>query len=117
MLIWSTVEGQKAESTLKPPSDFEHNNPGLKSSAYIKPPTAIFFNNTGIQYKISWKKQDNTGQKLPKYSEKLRNTGQKSRKYQLCMKNENIQNLNASYGKMTKNINVYECRLYNGSYF
>ena len=99
MLIWSTVEGQKAESTLKPPSDFEHNNPGLKSSAYIKPPAAIVFNNTGIQYKILWKKQDNTGQKLPKYSEKLRNTRKKSRKYHLCMKNENIQNINASYGK------------------
>ena len=41
-------------------------------------------------------KQDNTGQKLPKYSKKLTNTGQKSRKYHLCMKNENIQNINTS---------------------
>ena len=36
-------------------------------------------------------KQDNTGQKLPKYRKKLRNTGQKSRKYHFCVKNENIQ--------------------------
>ena len=36
-------------------------------------------------------KQDNTEQKLPKYSKKFRNTGQKSRKYYLCVKNENIQ--------------------------
>ena len=42
-------------------------------------------------------KQDNTGQKLPKYSKKLRNTGQKSTKYHLCVKNENKQNINASY--------------------
>ena len=42
-------------------------------------------------------KQDKTGQKLPKYSKKLRNTGQKSRKYHLYVKNENIQNINASY--------------------
>ena len=42
-------------------------------------------------------KQDNTAQKLPKHSKKLRNTGQKSRKYHLCMKNENMQNINASY--------------------
>ena len=41
--------------------------------------------------------QDNTGQKLLKYSKKLRNRGQKSRKYHLCEKNENIQNINASY--------------------
>ena len=39
-------------------------------------------------------KQDNTGQKVPKYSQKLRNTGQKSRKYHLCVKNGNIQNIN-----------------------
>ena len=38
------------------------------------------------------KKQDNTGQKFPKYSKKLRNTGQKPRKYHLCVKNENINN-------------------------
>ena len=43
------------------------------------------------------KKQDNTGQKLPKYGKKLRNTGQKSRKYHLCVKNENINNINTSY--------------------
>ena len=42
------------------------------------------------------KKPNNTGQKLPKYNKKLRNTGQKSRKYHLCVKNENIQNINAS---------------------
>ena len=42
-------------------------------------------------------KPDNTGQKLLKYSTKLRNTGQKFRKYHLCVKNENIQNINASY--------------------
>ena len=41
-------------------------------------------------------KQDITGQKLPKYSKKLRNKGQKSRKYHLCVKNENMQNINAS---------------------
>ena len=41
-------------------------------------------------------KQDNAGQKLPKYSKKLRNKGQKSRKYHLCVKNENMQNINAS---------------------
>ena len=43
------------------------------------------------------KKQDNTGQKVPKYSKKLRNTEQNSRKYHLCVKNENIQNINPSY--------------------
>ena len=42
-------------------------------------------------------KQDNTGQKLPKYSKKLRNTGEKPRKYHLCVKNKNIQNINAFY--------------------
>ena len=42
-------------------------------------------------------KQDNTGKKLPKYSKKLRTTGQKSRTYHLCVKTENIQNINASY--------------------
>ena len=41
-------------------------------------------------------KQDNTGQKFPKYSKKLRNKGQKSRKYHLYVKNENMQNINAS---------------------
>ena len=41
-------------------------------------------------------KQDNIGQNLQN-SKKLRNTGQKCRKYQLCVKNENIQNTNASY--------------------
>ena len=43
------------------------------------------------------KKQDNKGLNCPKYSKKLKNTGQKSRKYHLCVKNENIQNINASY--------------------
>ena len=61
-------------------------------------------------------KQDNIGQKLQN-SKKLRNTGQKCRKYQLCVKNENIQNTNASYWKMTKNINIYKCQLYNSGYF
>ena len=42
-------------------------------------------------------KQDNTGQKLPKYSKKLRNTGEKPRKYHLRVKNKNIQNINAFY--------------------
>ena len=56
-----------------------------------------FFNNTGIQYKISWKNSTIQDKKLPKYSKKLKNTGQKSRKYHLCMKNENIQYINASY--------------------
>ena len=31
-------------------------------------------------------KQDNAGQKLPKYGENLRNTGQKSRENHLCIK-------------------------------
>ena len=43
------------------------------------------------------KKQDNTGQKLPKYSKKLRNIGQKFEKYHLSVKNKNIQNINLSY--------------------
>ena len=42
-------------------------------------------------------KQDNMGQKLPKYCKKLGNTGQKPRKYHLYMKNENINNINTSY--------------------
>ena len=29
VLIWSTLEGWKAESTLEPPSGFKHRNPGL----------------------------------------------------------------------------------------
>ena len=29
ILIWSTSEGWKAESTLEPPSGFEHGTPGL----------------------------------------------------------------------------------------
>ena len=41
-------------------------------------------------------KQDNRGQKLPKCCEKLRNTEQKSRKYHLCVKNENMRNINVS---------------------
>ena len=43
------------------------------------------------------KKQDNTGQKLPKYSKKLRNIGQKFEKYHLSVKNKNMQNINLSY--------------------
>ena len=42
-------------------------------------------------------KQDNTEQKLPKYSQKLRNIGQKFGKYHLSVKNKNIQNINLSY--------------------
>ena len=30
VLIWSTWEGCKAESTLEPPSRFEHGAPGLR---------------------------------------------------------------------------------------
>ena len=29
VLIWSTSQGWKAESTLEPPSGFEHGTPGL----------------------------------------------------------------------------------------
>ena len=35
-------------------------------------------------------KQDNAGQKLPKYSENLRNTGQKIQRESPLHKNENI---------------------------
>ena len=35
VLIWSTLEGWKAESTLEPPKGFEHDNPGLESSTHI----------------------------------------------------------------------------------
>ena len=30
VLIWSTLEGWKSESTLEPPSGFEHGTPGLQ---------------------------------------------------------------------------------------
>ena len=32
--LCSTSEGWQVESTLEPPSDFEHDAPGLKSSAF-----------------------------------------------------------------------------------
>ena len=38
VLILSTSEGRKAESTLKPPTSFEHVTPGLKSSALTTRP-------------------------------------------------------------------------------
>ena len=34
VLIWSTLEGWKAESILEPPKGFEHDNPGLESSTH-----------------------------------------------------------------------------------
>ena len=81
-----------------------------------RPPIAIFL--IIQEYSTKFRgKQDNTGQKLPKYNKKLRNTGQKSTKYHLCVKNENKQNINASYWTMNKNIKVYKCRLYDGGYF
>ena len=89
-----------------------HNRVGLSCTRNGTKPSTAFFLTIIQDYSHNFmEKQDNTAQKLPKYSKKLRNTGQKSRKYHLCMKNENMQNINASYWKMTKNINLYKCRL------
>ena len=57
---------------------------GLQSSYFLilsvtfRPPAAVFFQKYRNTIQNVIEKQDNTGQKLPKYSKKLRNTGQKT---------------------------------------